>query len=99
MKFGLKDSIVEILTSAIAGYPTVKRVVVFGSRARGDNKYNSDIDIAVYTEVGMPSGLRAALDKAAGIYKIDVVDMVNLKNESLRIRIEEEGIEIYNINN
>ena len=32
-----------------------KRLVLFGSRARGDNRYNSDIDLAVY---GMPEDNR-----------------------------------------
>lgn len=31
-----------------------KRLVLFGSRARGDNRPNSDIDLAVY---GMPLGV------------------------------------------
>ncbi len=32
-----------------------KRLVLFGSRARGDNRYNSDVDLAVY---GMPENNR-----------------------------------------
>ena len=34
-----------------------QRLVLFGSRARGDNKERSDIDLAVY---GMPQKKRAA---------------------------------------
>ena len=37
--------------AALAKRYGAKRLVLFGSRARGDNRYNSDIDLAVY---GMP---------------------------------------------
>jgi len=35
------------------------------------------------------------LDEAAGIYKIDVVDMSGRADEKLRQRVEREGVEIY----
>ena len=37
--------------AALARRFGAKRLVLFGSRARGDNRPNSDIDLAVY---GMP---------------------------------------------
>ena len=95
MRFGLKDKKVENIIMVLSRYKDVKRAVIFGSRASGDFKYNSDIDIAVYTENGLPTGLYLDLDEAAGIYKIDVVDMNTLQNEKLRQKIELQGIEFY----
>lgn len=95
MMFGLKDEIIEGIRNVFIRYPEVKRVVIFGSRARGDYKYNSDIDLAVYCEGNIPSELWLDLDEASGIYKIDVVDMTSLSNEKLRQQIEEQGVEIY----
>ena len=43
--------------AALARRYGAKRLVLFGSRARGDNRNNSDIDLAVY---GMPEDSRAA---------------------------------------
>ena len=37
--------------AALARKYGARRLVLYGSRARGDNRYNSDIDLAVY---GMP---------------------------------------------
>ena len=71
---------------------------IFGSRARGDFKPNFDIDLAVYladSEDKMPGELLLEIDDAAGIYKIDVIDMLRLNNEPLRQRLEEEGVAIY----
>lgn len=95
MRFGLKEQIIEDIKHVLMENPAVIRAVIFGSRARGDCKYNSDIDLAVYCEGKMPSGLRLDLDEAAGIYKIDVVDMNSSLEERLRQRIENEGVEIY----
>jgi predicted nucleotidyltransferase len=95
MMFGLKDEIIEGIRNVFIRYPEVKRAVIFGSRARGDYKYNSDIDLAVYCEGNIPSELWLDLDEASGIYKIDVVDMTSLSNEKLRQQIEEQGVEIY----
>ena len=95
MSFGLKDSLLQDIKNVLAGNENVFKAVIFGSRARGDYQYNSDIDLAVYCLKPMPAGLSLDLDEAAGIYRIDVVDMNRLTNESLRKRIEEQGVEIY----
>ncbi len=95
MKFGLNDKILQELINVLASYDNVIKAVVFGSRATGHYRNNSDIDLAVYCKSEIPPGLRQDLDEAAGIYKIDVVDMNRLSNQSLRKRIEDEGIEVY----
>lgn len=95
MKFGLQDHIIEKMQQILRLNPQVERAVIFGSRARGDYRYNSDIDLAVYLDGELPSQVWLDLDEAAGIYKIDIVEMNKELNESLRRHIEEEGIEIY----
>lgn len=95
MKFGLDDAILQAIIKELKKKENVVKAVIFGSRARGDYKHNSDIDLAVYAEGGIPAGLCLDLDEAVGIYKIDVVDMNSLQNDSLRKRIEEQGVEIY----
>jgi hypothetical protein len=46
----------------------------------------------------LPAGLRLDLDEAAGIYKIDIIDMNDPLGDTLRQRIEEQGAEIYRRN-
>lgn len=95
MRFGLEDRLIEKIVSAISKCRTVQKAVIFGSRARGDFRYNSDIDIAIYTDGEPYPGFFTDIDDAAGIYKTNVVDMRTLANEKLRQNIEREGIEIY----
>jgi predicted nucleotidyltransferase len=95
MRFGLEDKKIKKIVFIIRRYNAVQKAVIFGSRARGDFKYNSDIDIAVYTNGEPVSGLLYELDEAAGIYKTNLIIMDKLNNEKLRQNVERDGIEIY----
>ncbi len=95
MTIGLEEKIVKSLVDALSKYREVKRAVIFGSRAQGNYKYNSDIDIAVFCDENIPSELYNELDVAAGIYKIDVIDMGRLHNNDLLNSIELKGIVLY----
>jgi len=93
--FGLPDGIVKAIVDELKSRDQVKRAVLFGSRARGDFRDRSDIDLAIECDGPMPTGLRTALDRAARIYKIDIVDMYALQDERLRRDIDREGVGIY----
>ncbi|MGF7184798.1 putative nucleotidyltransferase [Desulfitispora alkaliphila] len=95
MKFGLEDKKIEQIVSTFNRYKAIKKAVIFGSRARGDYQYNSDIDIAVYTNGKPITGLLHELDDAAGIYKINLIVVDELVNEKLKENIEKDGIQIY----
>lgn len=72
----------------------INRIILFGSRARGDNRDRSDIDIAV-------SGgniTEFALDAEEAIDTLLMFDVVNLDRyvqPELLDEIEKEGIVIY----
>jgi len=95
MRFGLGEKKISKLTSIIGKYKAVHKAVIFGSRARDDFKYNSDIDIAIYTNGESVTGLSQELEEAAGIYKTNLIVVERLNNEKLRENIERDGIKIY----
>jgi len=95
MNFGLPEHIILAIKKELQKRENVTKAVIFGSRARGDYRYNSDIDLAIYCEGELPSGLWLDLDEAAGIYKIDVINMNDLLDEKLRQKIEEQGVKLY----
>ena len=72
------------------------RVRLFGSRARGDERTWSDIDVAVQATVALPAGvlskLREALEESSCLLNVDVVDW-NDADAALRESIAREGIE------
>lgn len=73
-----------------------KRLVLFGSRARGDNRYNSDIDLAVY---GMPEGSRSNFwmdcEDLPTLLKFDIVHITDGMNPAFLANIEKDGVTLY----
>ncbi len=68
----------------------IRRVILFGSRARGDNRERSDIDLAV--SGGNVTEFRLEIDEA--VHTLLMFDVVNLDGPvqaSLREAIEKEG--------
>ncbi|HPY13420.1 MAG TPA: nucleotidyltransferase domain-containing protein [bacterium] len=74
----------------------VEKAVLFGSRARGDNRENSDIDIAFYTDnKEVFHFLKDEMDQIDTILKIDLFDAKNIKKQPLLDGIKKDGIIIY----
>ncbi|WP_302154973.1 nucleotidyltransferase domain-containing protein [Phascolarctobacterium faecium] len=73
----------------------IDRAVVFGSRAKGNWRENSDIDIAVFGEGVNVGSLVAQLDELPMPYKFDIVDYNSINSCALREHIDRVGIEIY----
>ncbi len=47
MKYGLTPSVVERICSVLARYPQVEKAILYGSRAKGNYKRGSDIDLTL----------------------------------------------------
>jgi predicted nucleotidyltransferase len=67
-----------------------------GSRARGDNRYNSDIDLAVY---GMPESSWANFwmdcEELPTLLKFDIVHITDGMNPVFIENIKKDGVELY----
>ena len=70
-----------------------RRLVLYGSRARGDNRYNSDIDLAVY---GMPEENMGAFgmdcEELPTLLKLDIVQIREGMNPAFLANIERDGV-------
>ena len=92
-KTGIKQVVLDEIISIAKRYQ-IKRLILFGSRARGDFRRTSDIDLAV-------SGgdfTRFALDveeETSTLLKYDFVDLDRNIQEELLKSIEKEGVVIY----
>lgn len=99
MNFGLKDSDLDYIIKTIKKFPEIKKAVIFGSRAKGNYKPGSDIDIAIYGEkitFDILSILHAELEEQSPMpYFFDIVDYTHLDHEELKEHIERVGKVIY----
>ncbi|MFN3531081.1 MAG: nucleotidyltransferase domain-containing protein [Candidatus Brocadia sp.] len=47
MRFGLKETTIQKICAVLAHYPQVEKAVLYGSRAKGNYKNGSDIDLTL----------------------------------------------------
>jgi predicted nucleotidyltransferase len=75
-----------------------RRIILFGSRAKEENRYSSDIDLAVdiKNEIDHRTKrkIKEEIDKIAGIYSVDIVYFSDI-DEDFKNLINSTGIVIY----
>lgn len=95
---GLNEKECAVLQTLFAANARIAEVVLYGSRAKGNYKPFSDVDIVLIgddlsrTDVNR---LYAAIDDSSLPYKFDISLLTSLKNEELIAHIERVGITIY----
>ncbi|MBU0507151.1 MAG: nucleotidyltransferase domain-containing protein [bacterium] len=90
MNFGLKQEILNQITQVFKKYLNIKEVYIYGSRARGNFKKTSDIDLAVVfsNAESKIANLKWDLEELDIIYKIDVLDYQKIQNKDLKEQID-----------
>jgi predicted nucleotidyltransferase len=93
--FGIYDNSFKFILDAIAEFPKIEKVILFGSRAMGNYKKGSDIDLAILGEdidFDTTSRLHGQLNENLPIpYFVDVVNFNTINTEELKQHILEEG--------
>lgn len=98
MNTGLLNGEIEALTKVFANYPKIDAAVLFGSRAMGNFRNGSDIDIALFgTNITFNDFLQIqiACDDLELMQKIDLVHVETIENQDLIQHIQRVGISIY----
>lgn len=83
----------------IEGLPFVEKIILFGSRARGDHAKRADIDLAIGCSGATDKEwmeVQNIIDEADTLLKIDCVRLGKLPpNSELKNNIIREGIVLY----
>ncbi len=89
----LTESPVDEAVRVLAADPVVRRVILFGSRARGDAQEISDIDLAVDApdaDSRVWLRLTDALDERSSLVSVDLI-FLHQADDELRRNIAREG--------
>jgi predicted nucleotidyltransferase len=96
---GIYNKSYDLIIKELEKFPELEKAVIFGSRAMGNYKKGSDIDIAIFGEnitFRILSRLYTILNEEISTpYFIDVVHFEKTENENLKKHITEQGKIIY----
>jgi predicted nucleotidyltransferase len=98
MKYGLNKATLESMIRIFEKYPEIQRVILYGSRAKGNFREGSDIDLSIKSKnIDLQKLFRIEndLDDLLLPYKIDISLFHHISNPDLREHIERVGVDIY----
>ncbi|MDP1646821.1 MAG: DEAD/DEAH box helicase family protein [Rubrivivax sp.] len=93
--FGIAPGTVARLRALFAGVPGIDRVWVFGSRARGLERPDSDIDLAIDAPGWSPAeraAFGARIEQLQLLYRLDYVLLSEALDAKFRSRIERDRV-------
>jgi len=95
---GLTEEELGVITSTISLFPEIEKVFIFGSRAKGNYKRGSDIDLAVSGDnvtYSMINQLAYKLNEESLLpYYFDLLHLEKISSEALLEHIKKHGIEL-----
>lgn len=97
-QFGLSDQTLETVRDILASCPEVEKALVYGSRAMGNYRAGSDIDITLIgaqLSMDMLFKLVRLFDESNLPYMVDLSIMANINNPNLSDHIERVGQVLY----
>jgi predicted nucleotidyltransferase len=99
MMYGLFDHTLNTLRILFQKHPGIWKVILYGSRAKGNYRNGSDIDITLYTDSGFGfnelSRLAGEFDESDMPYFVDVSIYSKLDNPDLKAHIDRVGKILY----
>jgi predicted nucleotidyltransferase len=99
MKFGLKEEDIAYIVAALSKFDEIKKAAIFGSRAKGNYKPGSDVDLAIFGEdisFSTISRLHFILEEESPMpYFFDIVDYTHLVHQELKEHINRVGTTIF----
>ncbi len=98
----LKEFEVEQILKVINNFKEVEHAILFGSRATGKAKHNSDIDICLKGKnitSGIQNTIASYLDDLPLPYFFDVLNFDKVTNDRLKNHISQQGIDLLNSQN
>jgi predicted nucleotidyltransferase len=97
-RFGLSEATIQKLCAVLAQYPQVEQAVLYGSRATGNYRNGSDIDLALFGDdlnLQTLCKIMNAIDDLMLPYSVDLIVFERSGDPDLRAHIHQAGVVFY----
>lgn len=94
MQYGLSEEVIKGIQSVLRKYQKVEKTVLYGSRAKGNYRPNSDIDLTLFgneLDLATKFKIETDLDDLLLPYKIDLSVFHSIENLDLIDHINRRG--------
>lgn len=98
MNHGLTSETVDRIRSVLARFPQVEKAILYGSRAKGNYKRGSDIDLTLFgsgLNASVRSKINSGLDDLLLPQKVDVSIFAKISHADLIEHIRRVGVVLY----
>lgn len=99
MKYGLKEATIHNICAVLARYPQVDKAVLYGSRAKGNYKNGSDIDLTLQGDATLTLNvlykIMDELDDLLMPYTIDLSIFSQIGDPDVVEHIQRVGVTFY----
>lgn len=98
MRYGIDESYWEEIKSVLSQFPKIKKAILFGSRAKGNNIPFSDVDISLVGEDLQTTDLlkvHTKIDDLLLPYEFDFCIYNKIENQEFKSHIDRRGIVVY----
>lgn len=100
MKFGLSDTVIKELQAVFRRHANIKKVLIFGSRSKGNYRTGSDIDLAVIgsdIDYNQLLSIHCEIDDLELLYSVDLLDYQKKKGTPIGDHIDRVGQVFYEV--
>lgn len=91
----LENGITKQIVDISKKHKYIDKIILFGSRARGDNSLKSDIDLGVYSNNSIAEFKDEIEEKVSTLLEFDFSHMNNIEDTFFIEQVEKEGVIIY----
>ena len=94
LEFGLPQTTTRIIREILANVPAVEKALIYGSRAKGNHRPGSDIDLTLIghgLDLDTLGRIAAQLDESPIPYQVDLSIFDQIDHPGLKAHIERTG--------
>ena len=98
MRFGLSDTVIKELQDVFRRHANIKKVLIFGSRSKGNYRAGSDIDLAVIgndIDYNLLLSVLCEIDNLGLLYSVDLLNYQQKKGTPIGDHIDRVGQVLY----